>query len=524
MRERKGRNGRRVFCMAVLLLALVLPAMPAQAQTQEIPIQWLATKGRPAYYISEFDWITIGGSNSRVIDRKTEEVVEGYAHMFPFHEGLAVVTQKDGDGNSKRGYMDTAGNVVIAPEYDWANGFYEGVATVQKLDENGKKIWYVIDTGGNVLATLDYDDMGNFSCGLAWVHIKDGYYGYIDKTGAVVIPEKYSYTGGFSKETGLAMVRIIDDNGDRKHGYINVSGETVLPMVYDDANSFSGFNGLASVERDGSWSYIDSSGAAAFTVECDLAGSFTSDGMAMVRRYEGSKLKFGFINAEGELAVPMEYDSAHNFVDGLAAVMRRDEEGNEKWGFIDRDGTVVVPLEYKEVSCLGGIGWVQRYEDSAYGIFVNPYSPEKPEEDPGSIAGAEPGAEEPSDGKDSAGSASAPDSESGSDSGFGSDRGQSADKGAIPGTADDAGGKAGRSVKGILIACVAICAAAAAGTAAVAVVRKKRGAGASSAPASGQTGGGQHSELNFCPMCGEALKPGDCFCQKCGHPLKEGKK
>jgi hypothetical protein len=29
-----------------------------------------------------------------------------------------------------------------------------------------------------------------------------------------------------------------------------------------------------------------------------------------------------------------------------------------------------------------------------------------------------------------------------------------------------------------------------------------------------------HHRANFCPQCGEALEPGDRFCQNCGHSLQ----
>lgn len=453
MRESRRMGGKRAFYTAVLILALALPAKAVQAETLETSIQWLTTKGRPAYYISEFDWLTLGGG--KVINRKTEELIEEYKHAFPFQEGLAVVTQRDAAGNDKRGYMDLEGNVVIPPEYDWANGFCEGVATVRKEDENGKRMWYVIDGSGKVLAELDYYEVGNFSCGLTWVHVKDGKYGYVDKTGALVIPLDYYYAEGFSAKTGLAKVKVYNQNNDAKYGFINASGEMVISAEYDDADSFSGTWGLAAVEKGEKWSYIDSSGTVVLEVEYDQANSFYSDGIASVFCYEGQKMRYGLINTNGELIVELQYDKISSFVDGLAAVMRRDEEENEKWGFMDTAGNIVIPLEYKDASCLGGVAWVQRYEDGAYGIFANPYSSERPAEE---NEGGDGAAAQPTDLEDGVGIA--PDSSGDFDAGEAPDREDLTDA---------------KGDGGILIASVAVCAAAAAGAATVLTVRKKRG-------------------------------------------------
>jgi hypothetical protein len=82
---------------------------------------------------------------------------------------------------------------------------------------------------------------------------KDGKYGYIDKTGKVVIPGKWELAANFSE--GLAAVK--DDNG--KYGYIDKMGKLIIPCKWEDAGFFS--KGLAPVMENLfiSW-YIDKTG------------------------------------------------------------------------------------------------------------------------------------------------------------------------------------------------------------------------------------------------------------------------
>ncbi len=76
-----------------------------------------------------------------------------------------------------------------------------------------------------------YDDMMCLHDGLAVVN-KDGKWGFIDKTGKVVIPLQYDYASNFSE--GLALVK-----KDGKSGFVDKTGKAVIPLQYDDSYGFS---------------------------------------------------------------------------------------------------------------------------------------------------------------------------------------------------------------------------------------------------------------------------------------------
>ena len=66
-----------------------------------------------------------------------------------------------------------------------------------------------------------------------------------------------------------------------KYGFIDKSGKVVIEPQFDDAEDFS--EGLAQVGKDGKWGFIDKSGKVVIEPQYDYVGDF-SEGLAKVRR------------------------------------------------------------------------------------------------------------------------------------------------------------------------------------------------------------------------------------------------
>ena len=120
-----------------------------------------------------------------------------------FYEDLVPV--KSGD---KWGYMNTAGELAINPQFESAGRFFEGLASV-KL--NGK--YGYIDNTGNFVINAQWDYAGAFEDGLAIVGNgkEDSKYGYIDKTGNYIVNPQFSYASYFYDD--LALVKANDKYG-----------------------------------------------------------------------------------------------------------------------------------------------------------------------------------------------------------------------------------------------------------------------------------------------------------------------
>lgn len=101
--------------------------------------------------------------------------------------------------NSKVGYIDLKGNVIINPIFDRGNDFYEGLASVSL---GGK--WGFIDTTWKFVIEPQFSNAGCFSEGLAPVHtefsINGSYNSFIDKSGKVAIQDTVKYRSKFSPD------------------------------------------------------------------------------------------------------------------------------------------------------------------------------------------------------------------------------------------------------------------------------------------------------------------------------------
>jgi hypothetical protein len=176
-----------------------------------------------------------------------------------FSEGLAYVWFWDGK-RGREGVVDADGKLTELPETnDFSFVFRDGLGRFQTPLGVERKYGYV-DKTGRVVIPPQFDDSGHFSEGLAWVSVlkeRKWLYGFIDKTGKVVIEPQFRETSGFSE--GLAAVKIIGSDGHYMWGYIDRAGRFAVAPLFRQADPFAG--GLARVvTTDGKKQLIDATG------------------------------------------------------------------------------------------------------------------------------------------------------------------------------------------------------------------------------------------------------------------------
>lgn len=262
-------------------------------------------------------------------------------------EEALLPIQQDG----KWGYINRSGEVVIKPQFQSAQPFAEGLALVRFpprkkplkpgektaeltdgmafIDHNGK----VVIESGNPL-TLNGE---SFSEGLTkyttWDPGKGYLYGFIDKTGKIVI--KAQFTDAYSFTEGLAAVC----TEWQKCGFIDKTGSFVIEPKYRAAHSFREGLALAGFDYD-LIGFVNKSGEMVIEPQFgNLIGAGFSEGLSVVAFRWG---KFGYINTEGVIVVPMRFEMAQPFSDGLAAV-----RVDSKWGYIDKTGKFVIEPQFR---------------------------------------------------------------------------------------------------------------------------------------------------------------------------------
>jgi hypothetical protein len=246
-----------------------------------------------------------------------------------FREGLALVKSSDG----KTGYIDEDGKYVIAAEYKDGTPFSEGLAFV--VSDGGAPV--CIDKSGEKKFTLEQAKRVYwFIDGLALFQTPDNHWGFIDKSGQVVINRQFEAIGSFPSE-GLIPIR-----QNEKWGYADKNGNIVINPQFERASSF--YEGKASFSNGKKYGFIDTKGNYIINPQFDNAYNF-SDGLAIVK--QGNK--WGYVTGDGKIEINPQFDEALPFNSGMAAV----EQGGS-WGFIDKTGKIAINPQFDAVSRFNG--------------------------------------------------------------------------------------------------------------------------------------------------------------------------
>jgi hypothetical protein len=174
------------------------------------------------------------------IDKKGIEFVPlKLTSADPFSEGLAQIVDDNGGG-----YINSSGEVVIRSKYvyrQYDQSFNNGYAIIHDLVSN---VDGVIDVKGNIIVQPKYSEIGNFSDSMAQVKV-GGKTGYINEKYEEVIPASDINSGNFHND--LAWIQ--KSEGANSFGYIDKSGKVVIESKYTKVNDFSD-DGIAYVTED----------------------------------------------------------------------------------------------------------------------------------------------------------------------------------------------------------------------------------------------------------------------------------
>lgn len=239
------------------------------------------------------------------------------------------------------GYINSTGEFVIKPVYNWARQFQDnGLAVITIKDLLG-----IIDKTGKYVVKPKYQSIQEFSEGLAVVVSECGFM-VIDEKGSEVTSVVYNYIGSFKE--GRAVVSIISSDERWLYGYINRQGNIVIPAIYEIAGHFK--NGKAVVKfYKGDYAIIDSSGVVLQTFKYAFVGDI-GDGLLSFK--ENEKDKFGYIDETGCVVIAPQFTYAQTFKSERAIVNSSDSYLN-KYGLIDKKGSFIVSPKYNNIELLG---------------------------------------------------------------------------------------------------------------------------------------------------------------------------
>lgn len=315
-------------------------------------------------------------------------IVPQFEWAGEFSEGLASIRR-----GHKWGYINTTGQIVINPQFSAAGKFAEGLAVVTIKNKMG-----YIDKKGNLVIQPNFAIAGDFSEGVAHVGKREGselVFGYIDKKGQMKITLVPSVSGGMFSE-GLAVIHLnhieIDKEKNNKemqteikskplesrpgsfpsgqiktfekYGYINKVGEIVIPTQFNFAIEFS--ESLAAVCVGTKFGYINKNGKMVIQPQFDGASVFC-EGLARIVVHG----KAGYIDKTASVRIDPQFDLAGDFSEGLAKVALIQKRWFQnpvlKWGYIDKTGKMIIKTQFdKAENFSGGLAKVEMSGISCY--------------------------------------------------------------------------------------------------------------------------------------------------------------
>ena len=230
--------------------------------------------------------------------------------------------------DNKVGFIDMQGNVKIPFQYEYSKAkFHNGWPTYSRKSRRA-------------FETEDYYYYGLFSEGYACM-IKDGKYGYIDKSGKMVIPFEYSWASPFHH--GTAVVEKKSGNVE-KYGLIDKNNSLIMPIEFELIWYYP-YAQTYKVKKNGKIGIYSDEGKC--LVPCqydnDPLFSYNYEGYARVQKNG----RIGLIDRNGREVIPCQYDFCrHEIAFGECVEVGQ----NGKQGVVDLNNQIIVPIEFESVS------------------------------------------------------------------------------------------------------------------------------------------------------------------------------
>jgi WG containing repeat len=292
-------------------------------------------------YVNENGETVISGSN-----------LVAYSNLgHSFSEGLAVGEQDT--AGLKYGFIDMQGKFVIPATFDGLLPFSEGLA--RAYDAGTKKYGYVKRVNNTLKWAIPamFKEARNFKEGFAAVSIDGTKYGYIDKSGKVIIG--MHYTIGKTQNLldfveGYAVVGV-EVEGKQKFAYLGQNGKKLGNQAFDFALPIRDGLGLVAIqnEEDAKGNYYrfgvysKDSLKLVVPVQYYLVSDFMYSGEGGFS--EGlCATNVGYINTKGENAIDCgnkPISDANPFRRGAAQVTIWENDNQFRFCLIDKTGKIL---------------------------------------------------------------------------------------------------------------------------------------------------------------------------------------
>ena len=239
------------------------------------------------------------------------------------------------------GYINNKGQLIIEPKYSQALDFQDNGLAIVQLDN----LYGIINEFGKYVVEPKYESISQFSQGRATVIDSKGFK-VIDEKGREITSKAYNYIGTYKE--GRAVFGNSSGNGAYLYGYLDREGREVIPNKYQTASDFKDEKAVVKV-KENEFRLINKNGQTLNTYKYNLVGNF---GEGLLAFQEKADSKSGYINEAGNIVIKPNFTQARAFRDGRAIVNVAEDYQN-KYGLIDRAGKFIIEPKYNDINSLG---------------------------------------------------------------------------------------------------------------------------------------------------------------------------
>jgi hypothetical protein len=288
-------------------------------------------------------WVKLNGKWGLIDDKGKELTPIKYDGAIISDEGIIWVREE-----GKWVIIDENGKELSSNRYDYdaITPFTEGVSWVLK----GNK-WGLVNKNGKEIISPKYEGVCPFVGGLSAVMVGEKW-GIIDKSGKEIIPIKYDGIGVYKPQgnnypfkdipcddledlvrEGLIAIKVGD-----KYGFVDKSGKVVISPKYDAVIPFVG--GIAAVKRDGKWGFVDKTGKEIVPPTYEYP----------VIDYDYLKMGYLPVVKKGnKYSTP--FGGEYDFLVHVDSNLFLAKKGG-KWGLIDKKNREVLSFKYDDLTHL----------------------------------------------------------------------------------------------------------------------------------------------------------------------------
>ena len=265
--------------------------------------------------------------------------------------------------NSKYGFIDNKGEIIINPKYEFVGEFKCGLA----ICANSIKVGYINKKGEEIIPFV-YDEGFDFIDGIAVVD-SSNLLGIIDIHNEKILPFEYDEIIRFSNNFFIIkkneVVNIINSHGDNvfnlkfddikvlenflscsvngKYGLIDSSMMIKTDFIYDEIKRLKKDKFI--IQEKGKYGIIDINGKELIKAKYNYLGS--SDGEMIL--FLKNK-KYGYLNQQLKVQIKANYKTYNKaienyFFKGKYAISRL----KNKYGLLDKMGNMILPRMFDKV-------------------------------------------------------------------------------------------------------------------------------------------------------------------------------